>query len=901
MEPTEVAKALILGKFAKPLTEGLYSYKRLDEIKNYLARDLRVVSREAQQRFVVVIGPGLGLDATSTNVFGTLTPTIDNVLNYTLKAGYALQVGFNYGLVSSEWRKSAKSLYSSSLYALEKVIIEVESKDTSRLDDAKAVAKRLVDGLLSYVDDVYVEYSGHKSYYLGLWLPEPITGIKAGANISLGELYRRIGLKLVRSLGKKDMSLIDKQYINAVKLLRVPGYLHEESGNPAQYIDTDLKPAEFDPGIMDRAVLSRGFITSVVSSMVLAIEDSKPKRRVRRVKLGKLEEWSMVIKYMLNEGIRVNDGRIRFSYVLGNWCAARRMSIDKCRELHNRLVENANTREYQRYLEYGYNHPEYLPWPFTFFRGHEWYSVTDVDVFQDVYEALKGRVTKHVEVKHTPKPEVEPKQGEVGVKVEANTPNSNASTGKAEAGPGGHSSEGKAKPDEAEVEVKAEASPKPKPEVKVEAGAGVTPNSNTSKAEAAGSSTGGAKAPVGEATKTGAEANPKASEPKSKAEVDVGKIVELTMPWLEAAGYGELIGKLEPIIRRIVAYIIERGVVGEWELWDRFLNSVASATGSSGEAWLEMLFMEIITTIELIMEWLGVLKVEGNRLIYMGKAQGPVASEAKEPVVEVNTPNPNANNPPTTPEAKSTHNAEAVGNSHNPSVVGAEPSEPKTKTEAKANQGSQAGPATGAHWSGGKARINIGAYINHNDSPVEATAIRKSTVGTEAIEAPVRLTTVDAVAGGLCKTEECLVSARLAVIFTLNAVRSGPVRLRWLEGEFKSRYPTHYEALRESGVSILDIAAALKGLGVVVIGDVVVPGGWHPRWLAGLVKGILEDKGAVTASGLAVLIRKRERDLPSEFEGGLTLSDLVALAVRFLEWSGAVKIEDGFITLVNNK
>ena len=165
-----------------------------------------------------------------------------------------------------------------------------------------------------------------------------------------------------------------------------------------------------------------------------------------------------------------------------------------------------------------------------------------------------------------------------------------------------------------------------------------------------------------------------------------------------------------------------------------------------------MLFMEIITTIELIMEWLGVLKVEGNRLIYMGKAQGPVASEAKEPVVEVNTPNPNANNPPTTPEAKSTHNAEAVGNSHNPSVVGAEPSEPKTKTEAKANQGSQAGPATGAHWSGGKARINIGAYINHNDSPVEATAIRKSTVGTEAIEAPVRLTTVDAVAGGLCKT-----------------------------------------------------------------------------------------------------------------------------------------------------
>ncbi|MFP3315504.1 MAG: hypothetical protein RXN91_04095 [Caldivirga sp.] len=696
MEPTEVAKALILGKFAKPLTEGLYSYKRLDEIKNYLARDLRVVSREAQQRFVVVIGPGLGLDATSTNVFGTLTPTIDDVLNYTLKVGYALQVGFNYGLVSSEWRKSAKSLYSSSLYALEKVIIEVEGKDTTHLDDARKAARKLVDGLLSYVDDVYVEYSGHKSYYLGLWLPEPITGIKAGVNISLSDLYRGLGLRLVKGLGKRERNLIDRQYINAVKLLRVPGYPHEATGKPAQFLDVDLKPAEFDPGIMDRAVLSRGFITSVVSSIALAIEDRRPRRRVRRVKLGKLEEWNLVIKYMLEEEIRVSDGRIRFSYVLGNWCAARRMSLDKCREIHSRLVENANTREYQRYLEYGYQHPEYLPWPFTFFRGHEWYSVTDVDVFQDVFKALRGRVTKHVEAKHAPRSEVEPKQG------------------------GG--------------EVKAEASPKPKPEARVEAN---TPNSNASTGEA--------------------EAGPGA------------------------------------------------------------------------------------------------------------KASG---AEAREPAVEPNATEPKSSSP-----------------------------EPKIEP----NQGSQAGPAAGAHWSGGKATINIGAYVNHRDAPVEAIAIRKSTVGTEAVEAPVRLATVDAVARGLCKAEECLISARLAVIFTLNAVRSGPVRLRWLEGEFKSRHPTHYEALRESGISILDIVAALKGLGVVVIGDVVVPGGWHPRWLATLITRVLEDKGGVTASGLAVLIRKRERDLPSEFEGGLTLSDLVALTVRFLEWLGAVKVEGGFITLVNNK
>jgi len=760
MEPVEVAKSLILGKFAKPLAERLYGGTSIDKIEIYLARDLRIVNHEAQQRFVAVIGPGMGIDPSASNVFGVLTPTIDDVLNYTFKSGYALQVGFNYGKVGGGWRRGAKALYSSELYALEKIIVEVEGKDESALGEAKAVAKRLVDSLLSYVDDVYVEYSGHKSYYLGLWLPEPITGIKAGVNISLGDLYRGLGLRLVKGLGKRERNLIDRQYINAVKLLRVPGYLHEATGKPAQYLDIDLKTAEFDPGIMDRAVLTRGFITSVVSSMIIAAEDKRP-RRPRRVELNKVEEWSIIIKFMLEEGVRLNDGRIRFSYVLGNWCAAKRLGLDKCREIHSRLVEGSNTREYQRYLEYGFNHPEYLPWPYVFFRGHEWYSVTDVDVFQDVYEALRGRIRRHIEPKSAPQPQVssaklnstEGNTKATEARVEANTPNSNTSTdeadAKAEAGLVGHSSEGKAKPDAAET---------------------------------AGSSTGGAKAPVVEVN-----THPNANNPPSED---------------------------------------------------------ASTT-----------------------------------------------PEAKAWVVKA-------------PEAKSTHNAEAVVNSHNPSVVGAESSEPKTKTEAKANQGSQAEPsvveglAMGVHWSGGMARINIGAYINHNDSPVEAIAIRKSTVGTEVVEAPVRLATVDAVARGLCKTEECLISVRLAVIFTLNAVRSGPVRLRWLEGEFESRHPTHYETLRKSGVTMLDIAAALKGLGVATIGDIVAPGGWHPRWLAGLVKGILEAKGGVTASGLMGLVRKHDRDLPSEFEGGLTLSDLIALTVRFLEWLGVVRVEGGVITLV---
>jgi hypothetical protein len=892
MEPVEVAKVLILGKFAKPLAERLYGGTSIDKIEIYLARDLRVVNREAQQRFVAVIGPGMGIDPSASNVFGVLTPTIDDVLNYTLKSGYALQVGFNYGKVSGGWRRGAKALYSSELYALEKIIVEVEGKDESALGEAKAVAKRLVDGLLSYVDDVYVEYSGHKSYYLGLWLPEPITGIKAGVNISLSDLYRGLGLRLVKGLGKRERSLIDRQYINAVKLLRVPGFKHEETGKPAQFLDIDLKPAEFDPGVMERAVVSRGLIMSVVSSMVIAVEDTRPMRPKKRVKLGKVAEWDMVIRYMLKEGIKANDGRVRFSYVLGNWCAAKHMSFDQCRELHSKLIEGVENREYQRYLEYGYQHPEYLPWPYMFFKGSEWYSVPDVEVFRNVYEALGGRVTRHVEVKHTPRPEAgQPKPSEV------------RPTPKPEV-----------EPKQSEVEVKTEASPKPKPEVKVEAGLWGHSSEGKAKpdeAKAAGSSTGGAKAPVGEVevntpnpnanaatsetTKTGAEANPKASEPKSKAEVDVGKIVELTKPWLAAAGYGDLIGRLESIIRRIVTYIIERGVVGEWELWDMFLRNVAEATGSSDEAWLEMLFTEIISTIELIMEWLGVLKVERNILMLVGSGVKP--SEAKVGVSEAHKANANSSKPVATGASS---NADSGAKAREPAVEPntTEPKSSSPEPKIEPNQGSQAGPATGAHWSGGMARINIGDFINHGEAPTGAITIRQSIIHGEAVEAPVNIATVDRIARRLCNSEDCIVSARLAVTFIIGAVGKGPVRVGWLEDAFKSRHPIHYEVLRSEGINMWVILTQLKGLGIVVVGDIATPGGWHSKWVTGLVARLLEARGRVNLSELVELVRESEPDLPDAFVGGVTLGDHVALAVKYLEWRGTVKIEGKAVTLV---
>jgi len=872
MEPTDVAKALIIGKFAKDLAEELYSGESLDEIEDYLARDLRIVNREAQQRFVAIIGPGLGLDATSTNVFGTLTPTIDDVLGYTLKAGFALQVGFNYGLVNGDWRKA--KVYSSELYALEKVVIEVEGKDASALDEVRRAARQITNHLLSYVKDVYLEYSGNRSIYIALWLPNPVVEVRAGGHVvPLHDFYRTLGVSLIGGVARRVRGLVDMQFINAVKLLRVPGYPHEATGKPAQYLDTDLKPAEFDPGVMDRAVVSPRFLSSIVNRIILNWVDRQPRRRPRkRVKLGKVEEWSIVVKYMLDEGVRVNDGRIRFSYVLGNWCAARRMSLDQCRELHSRLVEGASTREYQRYLEYGYQHPEYLPWPFVFFKGSEWYSVPDVEVFRDVFEALRGRVSRHVEAKPTPK--LEPKQSE--------------------------------------VEVKTEASPKPKPEVKVEA--------SEPKTEANAQSSGVESKPTQkpEVTEAGAGIEAKPTEGTEGPVVDVKGIVDRVKSWLIILFKynSEVVNKLKPIIEQMVSFIVERGVVGKWELWDRFYNEVKKLnTDDAGS-----LFSNTLDIIIMAMEGMGLLKVNKNILTVVGKTSEAKHSEANaaktegkssgvnETKVEVKTQPEQELEPPVGSEVKVEENVSEAKAGEALVVEG---------SSSGANQSGQADTPVpepnqelhGAYASGGmnhdsptqpeaKAIINIGDFINYSETPIAAVVIRQSIIHSGAVEAPVNIATVDRIARRLCNSEDCIVSARLAITFIINTVVKGPVRVGWLEKELESRHPIHYEALRSEGINMWVILTQLRGLGIVVVGDIATPGGWHSRWVTSLVTRLLEARGRVSLSELVKMVRESEPDLPDAFEGGLTLSDHVALAVKYLEWRGAVKVEGEAVTLV---
>jgi len=895
VETVEIAKALILGKFGKELAEGLYSGVSLNEIKTFLARDLRIVSHGAQQRFVAVIGPGMGIDATSNNVFGTLTPTIDDVLNYTFKSGYALQVGFNYGTVGDDWRKA--KVYSSELYALEKLVVEVEGKDASELGEARRATKVVIDHLLSYVKDVYVEFSGHKSFYVAVWLPNPVVGVRAeGLNITLREFYRTMGISLLGRVARRVRGLVDMQFINAVKLLRVPGYLHEETGKPAQYLDADLKPAEFDPSIMDVAVVSPRFITSIVNRIILHKVEWQPRRRPRKhVKLGKVEEWNIVVKYMLNEGVRVNDGRIRFSYVLGNWCAAKRLGLDKCREIHSRLVENANTREYQRYLEYGYQHPEYLPWPFVFFKGSEWYSVPDVEVFRDVFEALRGRIRRHVEVKHAPRPEAgQSKPSEV------------KPTPKPEV-----------EPKQSEVEVKTEASPKPKPEVKVEA--------SEPKTEANAQSSGVESKPTQkpEVTEAGAGIEAKPTEGTEGPVVDVKGIVDRVKSWLIILFKynSEVVNKLEPIIEQIVSFIVERGVVGKWELWDKFYNEVKKLNTDDADS----LFSDTLDIIIMAMEGMGLLKVNKNILTVVGKTSEAKPSEANAAKTEGKSSGVNETKPEAKVEVKTKPEQELeppVGSEVKVEGNVSEANAPKTEVEGSSSGANQRGQADtpvpepepnqelhGAHASGGmnhdsptqpeaKATINIGDFINYSEAPVEAIVIRQSIIHSEAVEAPVNIATVDRIARRLCNSEDCIVSARLAITFIIGAVGKGPVRVGWLEDAFKSRHPIHYKVLRSEGINMRVILMQLKGLGIVVVGDIVTPGGWHSKWVTGLIPRLLEARGRVSFSELVKMVRESEPDLPDAFEGGLTLGDHVAMAVKYLEWRGAVKVEGEAVTLV---
>jgi hypothetical protein len=185
------------------------------------------------------------------------------------KLGYAVQASLAYT------RANKAGVYSGEVYALERIMLELEPKESKDLSNVKAAVAQALDALGSYVESPIVIFSGHKSYYIVLELPKPI---RAGEydirdrlgvvvrKVSLGEVYRAFYELIVRRYLRNDPGItryLDNQVAEPKRLLRIPGFKHEVSGQPAQLLDTDLHPIDLDPSVMDRAVLAKDALTDV--------------------------------------------------------------------------------------------------------------------------------------------------------------------------------------------------------------------------------------------------------------------------------------------------------------------------------------------------------------------------------------------------------------------------------------------------------------------------------------------------------------------------------------------------------------------------------------------------------------------------------------------------------------
>jgi len=318
--------------FAIEFIRGLY-YKELlpdaepdvDRRDFYLARDVRVLPQSPagyHSRFIVWFDrlndvvhfpsvirftrPGdrkaetLYLSATEVRERLGITggSTAEVMLRAFERLGYAVQASLAYT------RASRTEVYSGEAYALERVMLELEPKGSKDLSGVKGAVTQALDALGSYVESPIVIFSGNKSYYVVLELPKPIRAgeydirDKLGVvvrRVSLGEVHRAFYELIVRRYLRNDNAItkyLDNQVAEPKRLLRIPGFKHEVSGQPAQLLDTDLHPIDLDPSIMDRAILTKDALTDVWS-LIYALDTPRTvKKSVISVSSQKGTRWN---------------------------------------------------------------------------------------------------------------------------------------------------------------------------------------------------------------------------------------------------------------------------------------------------------------------------------------------------------------------------------------------------------------------------------------------------------------------------------------------------------------------------------------------------------------------------------------------------------------------------------
>jgi hypothetical protein len=199
---------------------------------------------------------------------------VDGVIDWVARNGLALQVSLSYTKIG---KGRLGRVYSGDVHALYLVMVEFEDKrGTNDLEPVKKVVDEVVDRAATFVEEPFIVFSGNKSYYLVFALPTPV---KAGTAVvrdrlgrvikeySLGDVYRALFDLVLRDKaylgldGKVITRFVDTQVAEPKRLLRIPDFTHEVSGEPTMQLDVDLRPTDFDPDSLAKAVLPNSVLT----------------------------------------------------------------------------------------------------------------------------------------------------------------------------------------------------------------------------------------------------------------------------------------------------------------------------------------------------------------------------------------------------------------------------------------------------------------------------------------------------------------------------------------------------------------------------------------------------------------------------------------------------------------
>jgi hypothetical protein len=140
----------------------------------------------------------------------------------------------------------------------------------------KKVVDEVVDRAATFIEEPLIIFSGNKSYYLVFSLPTPVKVGSAVVRDRLGRVIKEYGLnevyRAIFNLVLRDKSylglssdvierFVDTQVAEPKRLLRIPGFKHEESGRETTQLDVDLRPTDFDPDALAKSMLPKSVLT----------------------------------------------------------------------------------------------------------------------------------------------------------------------------------------------------------------------------------------------------------------------------------------------------------------------------------------------------------------------------------------------------------------------------------------------------------------------------------------------------------------------------------------------------------------------------------------------------------------------------------------------------------------